>query len=113
MKLTTPEKVFILDLAERAGKTFVVTAAPGVTLAMTGHGGVLTPGAAVHCLALAGSAVIGSVLLGLAAGWRTGTASLSSTVAQSVPTVGAHAADVPAVVTGSAAATYDQLYPLS
>jgi hypothetical protein len=76
-------RAFALDLAERAGSTFVQTFATTVV------GSQLTSWAEVKQVAVAGALAGGSAVLsmvkGVVAGTRTGTASLSKVAAALTP----------------------------
>jgi hypothetical protein len=99
----TATKTFLIDLAERAGKTFYQTAAASLTASLAGSGLSIAnlPTLSVAekiggSAALAGIAAVLSMLSSVVSGLKTGTASASKAVADSTPsTSGAHAADVP------------------
>jgi hypothetical protein len=96
-------RTFLIDLAERAGKTFYQTAVASLTVSLAGSGLSLAnlPTLSVAekiggSAALAGIAAVLSMLSSVVSGLKTGTASASKAVADSTPgTTGVHAADVP------------------
>lgn len=89
-------KTYIVDLAERAGKTFIQGAAAQVALVWAGSGlGVAdllvlsTDEKLLTAGIVGGGAAVISILMSLISGAKTGTASLSPVVAQTAVPQGA------------------------
>ena len=99
-------RAFVIDVLERAGKTFLQGAAASLagshTLDALGQAHWTEAGQGATAAALAGGMALLSLVTSVLSGLRTGTASTSLVVAESTPTAastGTHAAVIPSAPT--------------